>query len=133
MAEIAWREEFKTGDDAVDHEHERIIELLNELLALLARNDHSLTAMSFLGEVYAKISAHFALEEATMRDVGYDEYAEHKEDHENLLDEIRDLMDAYEAGVFSEKNDAFAARIENWFVEHFKTKDARFHKHFGHH
>ena len=38
---------------------------------------------------------HFALEERIMRDSGYSEYEDHKDDHEELLDEIRDLMDGF--------------------------------------
>jgi len=58
-------------------------------------NDEAIDAavMDFLGELYARIAAHFALKEKIMRDNGYDEYHDHKADHERLLDDIRDLMD----------------------------------------
>ncbi len=83
--------------------------------------------LDFLGELYAMICAHFALEERVMRETGYDEYAAHKDDHERLLDEIRDLMDDYEdAGAID--MDAFSRRLEHWFSEHFRTKDARLHR-----
>ena len=49
-----------------------------------------------LGEIHARIAAHFALEEKIMREAHYDRFEAHKEDHEHLLDEIRDIMDAYE-------------------------------------
>ncbi len=83
--------------------------------------------LEFLGEIYARISAHFALEERVMRERKYDQYEDHKEDHERLLDEIRDIMDVYEdQALFDEQ--AFAESLSRWFTDHFRTKDARFHK-----
>ena len=35
-----------------------------------------------------------------MRRASYGDFEPHKEDHENLLDEIRDIMDAYEGGEY---------------------------------
>ena len=62
-----------------------------------------------------------------MREHTYDQYEEHKADHERLLDEIRDIMDAYEDDARFDKNE-LAACLSTWFTEHFKTKDARLHK-----
>jgi len=62
-----------------------------------------------------------------MREQGYDEYEDHKADHERLLDEIRDIMDEYEDRTGLDEKD-FGARLGIWFTQHFKTKDARFHK-----
>ena len=57
----------------------------------------------------------------------YDQYAEHKQDHERLLDEIRDIMDDHETGGGSIE-DQLATRLTPWFSEHFRTHDARFHR-----
>ena len=84
------------------------------------------SAMEFLGEIFAKVSAHFAHEEKLMRDNDYPEYDEHKRDHERLLEEIRDLMDDYEDGVYVDV-EGFTKKLEPWFSEHFKTRDAKLH------
>jgi hemerythrin len=80
-----------------------------------------------LGEIFARISAHFALEEHEMRDAAYAGYAGHKDNHEELLDEIRDIMDSYEVGSFAGEREAFGTKLRDWFVNHFKTHDARLH------
>ena len=108
MALIEWREEFKVGVASVDHEHAELIGLLNQLDAEQAEAVGQAAALDFLGEVHAKISAHFALEEKEMRDRGYDQYADHKADHERLLDDIRDIMDRVEA------EEAFDHRARRW-------------------
>lgn len=126
MPLVEWRAEFSVGVPEVDHEHQALIELINTAHAKLGCADNQHLVPDFLGEIHAQVSAHFALEEKLMRELGYDQYEDHKADHERLLDEIRDIMDAYEGRVgFDEK--VFGARLGAWFTEHFKTKDARFH------
>ena len=131
MALIEWRDEFKVGVASVDHEHEAMIALINELHAELGEDADKEKVMGFLGEIFAKISAHFALEEQTMRERRYDQYKLHKADHENLLDEIRDIMDRYESGAEADYEETLAAEMRDWFTNHFKTKDARLHKMLG--
>ena len=127
MPIIEWRDEFSTGDEAVDHEHRELIELINGLYDALVEGRPTDETLDALGEVFARISAHFALEEHQMRDAAYAGYPGHKESHEELLDDIRDIMDAYEVGAFAAEREAFGARLRDWFVDHFKTHDARLH------
>ena len=127
MSLIAWRDEFLLGIPAVDHEHRELIELINELYSNYSAHGSKVSTMDFLGELYAKIAAHFALEEKIMLEKGYDQYQEHKAEHEKLLDEICDFMDDFENDrTFAEG--VFKELLEAWFVSHFKNKDARLHK-----
>ena len=124
---IPWRPEFATGNASIDYEHLEMIGFINQALVALESDRPAADVDAFLGEVYARMAAHFALEEQIMRETGYDALDEHKEDHERLLDDLRDLMEAYEAGTYHADRDRFADRLESWFVNHFKTMDARLH------
>jgi len=115
----------------VDHEHQQMIALINELYANMSGTDGRFGVEDFLGEIYNQISAHFALEEKIMRQHRYDQYEDHKHDHERLLDELRDMMDDYEENA-SFDDDALSEQLRSWFTEHFKTRDARLHSHLGH-
>ncbi|RMD64618.1 MAG: hemerythrin-like metal-binding protein [Alphaproteobacteria bacterium] len=128
MALIEWRPEFEIGIPAVDHEHRELIGLINRLYDTLSATSDAAEIEAFLGEIYARISAHFALEERTMRDLRYDEYDAHKADHERLLDEIRDIMETYQAGAYRDLERDLGGTLEHWFTEHFRIKDARLHK-----
>lgn len=130
MALIEWRKEFETGIPGVDHEHQELVGLINQLHAELSRGASKESVAHFLGEVFARISAHFALEETVMRKHKYDEYADHKTEHEKLLDDLRDIMDAHEAGSVDYET-ALTTVVRDWFVDHFKSKDARLHRKLG--
>lgn len=126
MSLIEWDEKFSVGVASVDHEHRELIELVNETYDRLKRPDAGITVLDFLGEIYTRISAHFALEEKLMRASRYVYLQEHKADHERLLDEIRDIMDDYEdRHIFDAEQ--FARRLESWFTGHFRTHDAHLH------
>ncbi len=131
MPLIEWRSEFETGVEEVDHEHQELVGLINDLHAALEAGAAKASVGDFLGEVFARISAHFALEETVMRKHGYDEYAAHKADHEKLLDDLRDIMDAHEASQTFNYQEALGHAVRDWFVNHFKTKDARLHRILG--
>lgn len=134
MALITWRDDFSTGDPAVDFEHKELVDLINELHEKLSAGSHSMQEVEdFLGEINLKISAHFALEERMMRRASYEGYVAHKEDHEELLDGIREIMMDYDAGAYAEFEDKLARNLDSWFSNHFKTHDAKLHAVFGHH
>lgn len=131
MALIEWREEFNTGIADVDHEHRELVELINRLHAHIATDADPIRVGEFLGEVFARIAAHFALEESIMRKHSYDEYRAHKAEHELLLDEIRDIMDAQQSGATVVYEAKLSSVVRDWFVNHFKSKDARLHRRLG--
>jgi hemerythrin-like metal-binding protein len=128
---IEWRDAFEIGIPSIDHEHRALVERLNEVFASIEASEANAETLAKIGEVYTWISAHFALEEVIMREHRYDQYEDHKADHERLLDEIRDIMEGCEAGQKPAVDKALSGRLEAWFSDHFKTKDARLHKHLG--
>jgi hemerythrin len=130
MTLIAWRNEFSVGVDAVVHEHREMIALINELDEAMQDDASQATVVEALGEIYARISAHFALEEKTMRDARYSQLAEHKQDHEQLLDELLDVIDSVDDEGRYDRAD-LSRSLDRWFSDHFRTHDARLHHELG--
>lgn len=132
MTLLHWKEEYSVGIEAVDHEHRELIDLVNRLHDALDGPAAKFTVPAFFGDLLKGISAHFALEEKIMRDQAYDQLGPHKADHERLLDDLCDMMQAYE---HSEEVDPIdlGRRLDAWFSHHFRTHDARLHRHFAGH
>lgn len=130
MSLITWKDEFSLGIDQVDFEHREMIELINELDASMTRNESHARVVDTLGEIYARIAAHFALEEKIMRDSRYDGYAVHKQDHELLLDGLLDVIDSVDAEGRYDRA-ALSEELDKWFSDHFRTHDARLHNKLG--
>lgn len=127
MSRLQWRDEFSVGIAEIDHEHRELIELINGLQKNLRARDDVDKILESLGEIYAQIAAHFALEERMMRKTRYPAYAEHKEDHETLMDDLRDIMDGVEDdGILDETQ--LTDDLDRWFSDHFRTHDAKLHR-----
>ena len=126
MTLLEWKPEFSVGNAAVDHEHRELIELINNIQAGVSAGADREQLVGGLGEIYAQIAAHFALEEKMMRDADYVGYGVHKDDHESLLDQLTEIIDAVELeGRYEEQ--ALSSVLNAWFSEHFRTHDARLH------
>ena len=130
MSLIDWRDEFSVGVESVDHEHRGLIELINELDEAMQQDIQHATVVSSLGEIYAQVASHFALEEKIMRDARYANLAAHKEDHELLLDELLDTIDSVDEKGSYDRH-ALAQGLDRWFSDHFRTHDAKLHRQLG--
>jgi len=127
MQLLQWKPSFALGIPAVDLEHRQMIQMINDVYAKVDDENNAEAVQTALADIHAGISAHFALEERIMREAAYPEYGEHKENHEDLLDQIREMMDRYEE--HPEAGRALLQRsLNDWFGRHFATFDARLHE-----
>ncbi|HSM30532.1 MAG TPA: bacteriohemerythrin [Woeseiaceae bacterium] len=130
MSLIEWNDEFNLGIEAIDGEHRTLVALINALHDVMSAGAERADIVEGLAGIYTLVSEHFAREEALMREARYMAYAEHKEDHEVLLDDLREILDDVRSG--GEYVEArLSADLQYWFSEHFRTHDARLHRH-GH-
>ncbi|MCL4675341.1 MAG: hemerythrin family protein [Pararhodobacter sp.] len=125
MSPIEWKPQYSVGDPAVDHEHRELVDLVNTAAAAILEGREDADIDQCLGDLMRAISAHFAHEEHQMRRAGYDELVPHKNDHERLLDSLRDIMDG--AQDTPRAADRLTEVLEAWFTDHFRTHDARLH------
>jgi hemerythrin len=128
VALLKFKDAYRTGVGSIDHEHEELIDLINELHGVLQAKEDKAEVEDVLGELHGKIGSHFALEEKVMRDMGYGEVDDHTEEHNKLLSEILDIADA----VHHDENYDYMTRLEkevqSWFTVHFAGMDARLNK-----
>jgi hemerythrin len=129
---LQWKPAYTLGVPSVDHEHRELIKLINDVYSHLDNNSAPDRIEACLEDIYAGISSHFALEERHMREAEYGEYRAHKDEHEELLDQLRDMMDGFiddpESG-----EELLQSRLADWFGRHFATFDARLHLKLGDH
>jgi len=132
MTLLKWSPAYSLGIPSVDHEHRELIGMINSVYDHMAEASDPAAIESCLEDIYAGIASHFALEERHMREAAYEEYDAHKDEHENLLDQILDMLDEFaddpESGRKTLQNS-----LSDWFGTHFATFDARLHHNLGDH
>ena len=130
MALLNWKPAYTIGIPSIDFEHRQMIAMINDLYASIESDPKRKVIEESLGEIHAGIASHFALEENQMRKAAYAEYEAHKENHEELLDELLDLMDSYADDPVLGRR-MLSERLSNWFSVHFSSFDARLHQQLG--
>jgi len=132
MPLINWRAEFETGLYEADLEHARLLDRINALYHSLGKSPSESAVHEVLTGVYTEVAKHFAYEEKAMQEHGYDQFAEHKADHDTLLGELRDLIASVDEALTLDYEKVLMARLIVWFSEHFKGKDTRLHQVLDH-
>ena len=122
MQYLDWKPEYKTGLDCIDYEHRQLVNTINAVCENLTGNNAVEEVLEQLGLLYEKINTHFALEEKLMQEQQYQLYSEHKEQHAQLLENIRTMMDAYEDGSCDTCNKTLDECLISWFSQHFQTE-----------
>jgi hemerythrin len=123
MQLLQWTDRYATGIATADQAHRSLIECVNRLHDGLFADD--LTADRFLTCLLDEISTRFASEELALRESADEgRFADHKQDHDRLLDEVRDIIEA--TGQCDDIDSLeLAFRLDGWFAHHFTTYDAQ--------
>ena len=124
-AEIAWTDEFLIGIAELDHEHRSLVSDINRLHRALLEHDEPARIEETLGDILARMQAHFALEESVMKEHAYPHYGEHKAEHEALLDTVTGFIVRFEREPDAAIGEALEATLDEWIVTHIVTHDRK--------
>lgn len=100
MNYLDWNSTFHTGIASIDYDHRRLIEMLNEIHDLIEQSAERCTISDELADFYAFAEGHFALEKKLMQDENLPDLQERRDIHHRLLDQVREIMDGYEDGIY---------------------------------
>ncbi len=121
MTLIEWNPGFSHGIRKMDADHRNMIGLINGLDEQLQSGHHQTAIIDILEELYSSAAKHFALEEAIMRECGYEE---HEADHRQLLDRVTAWMSDYQT---ERLHDHMADWLAHWFCNHIQSDGAWLH------
>ncbi len=122
---IIWTDDFLIGIEELDYEHRVLIVDINELHLELRAHVNMDLIEDALGRLHARIQAHFALEEAFMATRRYRHFAEHKTEHDLLLDEYTARMISFRDSEGTDHRDAMEMVLRRWIVDHILNSDKK--------
>lgn len=123
MSLLKWKDEYLLGMEALDYEHQDLFDCLNQIYEQCSRKADYDTVAGCLGRLQSRLSAHFALEENTMREMKNPHYAAHKAEHDRFLDEVTGAVAEFREDFEREEVDQLAHRVQEWIVKHITTFD----------
>ena len=124
-ARIEWDDSFLIGIEELDYEHKVLIKDINRLHLELARQNEKSEIEKCLGDIYARMQAHFALEEHVMKEREYRFYDEHKREHEQLLDSYSGYMIHILNDNAASFSDSIEETLSHWVLNHILNSDKK--------
>jgi hemerythrin-like metal-binding protein len=122
---IEWDDSFLIGIRELDHEHKVLINDINRLHGELARHDEKSEIERCLGDIYARMQAHFALEEHVMKEHRYKFFDEHKREHEKLLESYTEYMMQILNDTVVSYSSPIEDALKDWVMNHIIKSDKK--------
>lgn len=121
--------EFRLGIDAVDNEHVKLVDMLNEVHFLLSDGKRDEARKYFNGTLSAYVDEHFANEERFMESFEFPMLEEHRKIHNNFrksFEELKPQIELLDEAAFRQAlSETFA-----WILSHIGKTDKRYVKYY---
>jgi len=122
MTYLAWSDDLSVGNDFIDHDHRKLIEMVNRLHVVMHEGRGKEVLGKVLNNLISYTKEHFRREEDLMRQIRYPGYFEHKEEHEKLMTQVLDLEAKFESG-----NTSLSIQVlhylRDWLIHHIGESD----------
>ena len=92
MKNIRWDDSLSVGVEEIDEDHRRLVDLFNLLSEAVGAEESAEYIDALLVELISCTEWHFHHEERLMIRYGYDGMEDHKDEHIDLIDNVRDLQ-----------------------------------------
>jgi len=123
MSEFVWSAKYSIGNAQIDAEHQRLIELANDVAAFAGNGEKLVRIKEAIVALYDYVKTHFQHEEEYMVQLGYPQYEEHKKLHEGIIAEMNGIMK--HSGNLDVLVYKFKRLMNTWVLEHILTEDSR--------
>lgn len=122
---IKWRESYETGIRSMDTQHQKLIELINELYKELRKEESNESIEEVLIKMTTYAEKHLKVEEGILETNGYPDFANHIAIHQSYRNQLTTLMaeskKEHEAAV---KNTY--AFLRQWWMGHIVAEDKKY-------
>ena len=126
---IEWSDDLSVGIEEIDQQHRALVGILNEFHDAIHHHKGTAVASQILKRLADYTLIHFAVEEGMMRLLDYPGYAEHKAEHDDLIEEIQMLSSKLESGKKSVSFELIHF-LKGWITNHIQESDREYIPHF---
>lgn len=125
MAFYPWTEDLQVGIAAIDGDHKKLVQLINDLHEAMTQGRGKAVLGKTLDDLIRYTQEHFQREEQLMQRAGYSDYARHKQEHEQLVQEVVALREKFNSGnlMLSVQVSGF---LRDWLTNHIMKTDKKY-------
>ncbi|WOH36122.1 bacteriohemerythrin [Thalassotalea fonticola] len=129
---IKWKAEYSVGVKSLDLDHQKLIALLNQFNTAYDYEMGEAFEHQSLKDLIAYTEYHFDREEQMMSDCNYPDLEEHKQQHQLMIDKIKQIETKYDAighNAFQEVSEF----LNGWLINHINGTDKQYTRHLNNH
>ncbi len=126
---MKWTATMSIGIEAIDADHKKLFDLLDELDALLIRKASGEELENVLERLVDYTVYHFRREEALLEGNGYPAWQQHKSSHDRFVAQAADILQRFRAGQTQVVSRDIVEGVRTWLADHV-TKDDRAYEPF---
>jgi hemerythrin len=125
MALITWKDQYSVNIKAIDAQHKKLVELINQIhdATKAARGKDVLEKILFELVTYTKV--HFSAEEQLMKKYAYPGYNTQKAEHEALVKRVQDFQAEFKAGRSTMSVEVMQFLMD-WLTGHIQGLDKKY-------
>ena len=122
---IAWKEWYSVGNDELDHHHQTLFSMVNELYAAIQDNTAPEVVGGMLDRMFEYTEWHFACEEERMEQNQYPDIENHKAAHRRLIQDLNSLR-LQSLGPDALTGSDMLRFLKRWWVDHIRGTDKEY-------
>lgn len=122
MALFAWSDDLSVGNQFIDADHKKLIQLINDFHNAMEQGRGNDVIGKVLNNLIIYTKEHFQREQTEMQRIQYPKYLAHKLEHEKLIKDVLELQQSFAKGtsMLSLKVSKF---LRDWLVNHILQTD----------
>jgi hemerythrin len=127
MAYIEWNDSYSIGVKAMDDQHKKLVDIINQLHDAMKAGQASKEAPNILKELIEYTSFHFGAEENLIKKESYPDFQNHKKLHEDLVQQIN----KYQAEIATKSMTIgvkLSEFLKDWLLTHILDEDMKYGK-----
>lgn len=126
---IEWKQEYSIGFERIDNQHKALIRAINKLYEAIYNRAIKDKLSEVLEELTEYADMHFETEEIYFDKFGYENAANHKQEHKKFRKKISEVCKKYKKDELKISFD-LADFLEDWLVHHLVNEDQKYIKCF---
>lgn len=121
---VQWSDSYRIGLEEVDEQHRTLIDLMNDLWAIIAANAPLQDSRALLLRLERYTAEHFSSEEAMMEAIAYPKYEVHKQAHEQFIGRLQAELARHDSGQKLSLD--MLNFLRDWLVNHILVNDKEY-------
>lgn len=131
MAWISWLPTHSVNVRQFDEEHQNLIALIDQFFTAIMDQKGQQAVCLAMESIVDYLPVHFANEERLMREHDYPHFIEHRESHNDLLQNVTHLREDLDKDNFVTFVHRCGSLLTEWHTTHIRDMDKRYSEFFN--